>query len=258
MKRNKLEKSMIVGMFIFALCLFTGGPRAQEKIPLPTEKRDVQKAWDALIRMKGGREKLYSLTNVLKEFDHAASLYIFPSNKWSFAYFPVTDDPGVEIFDGEKSVEYYVGKRGLTNSRRMTDRTWIAYAFLPFVLETKWDKPELLRVYQRKQGKNKLDVIEAIVEGKRLDFVYEPEEMLVTEVRYYDSKGEWSSTYAMSNYTEINGIKMPQLWAPIYDDPNRKKIDYIPIKFAFNVDFDPKIFEPPFNATTADAWKRKP
>ncbi len=45
-----------------------------------------------------------------------------------------------------------------------------------------------------------------------MDFIYEIEEMLVLEVKFYDEKMGWWKGYSFSNYTEINGIKMPQSW----------------------------------------------
>ncbi len=76
----------------------------------------------------------------------------------------------------------------------------MAYELLPFILETNWDKPELLRVRQMKQGRKKLDVIETIVEGKQLDFIYEPEEMLVREV-----KEDWGHKRGLGSDMQFSG-----------------------------------------------------
>jgi hypothetical protein len=110
------------------------------------------------------------------------------------------------------------------------------------------------------QGKKKLDVIETIFENKRLDFIYEPEEMLVMEVKFYDGKLGWWRSYSFSDYTEINGIKMPRTWGikQGFHMEREKFNNNKPIKFTFNVDYDPELLTRPLKATTADAWKRKP
>lgn len=92
-----------------------------------------------------------------------------------------------------------------------------------------------------------------------MDFVFEPEEMLVSEVRFHLEDGRVCQKYKLSDYTEINGIKMPQTFRiGGFENKFEDLKDPMPIKFTFNVDYDPKIFDPPFWATTSDAYKPKP
>lgn len=134
-------------------------------------------------------------------------------------------------------------------------REIVRYDRVPFLLETKWDRPEPVKVTQIKRGKKKLDVIQTIFDSERIDFIYDPEEMLVLQVDFYDEKlGMWKS-YKFSEYTEINGIKMPAKWASRSLILRNDKFRFRPIKFALNVEYDPKLFERPLRATTPDAWK---
>jgi hypothetical protein len=83
--------------------------------------------------------------------------------------------------------------------------------------------------------------------------------MLVTEVRFFTVDGEVWQKYNFDNYTEIGGVKMPMLFDIRGSDDNfRDNKKWLrPVTFIFNVDYDPKIFDPPFTVTTSDAWKRK-
>lgn len=104
-----------------------------------------------------------------------------------------------------------------------------------------------------------MDVLETIVGKRRMDFVFEPEELLVSEVRFYYEGSVWRK-FRLSDYTEINGIKMPKKIAEgveYWDHFNGLKYPE-DIKIMLNVDYDPELFTHPTKATTADAWRRKP
>ena len=236
------------------LCAYVA---AQENKSI-TVNLDARKAWDALIKTKGGREKLYSINNVLTETLNSTHLDIFPNSYWDFGYYPVVNTPGVRLWDGTKSLASYADPTGVTSTYNEPRKNWIAFNRVPFVLETKYNKPEPIRVTQMKQGTKRFEVIETLFDGERLDFIYEDEEMLVLEVKFYDEKLGWWKGYSFSDYTEVNGIKMPQTLG-LKSGANLEKVAYrnVPVKFFFNVDYDPELFTRPLKATTADAWKRK-
>ena len=99
-------------------------------------------------------------------------------------------------------------------------------------------------------------MIETIVEKQRMDFLFEPEDMLVTEVHFYID-GNLISNYVFRDYTTIDGIKMPQSFAVGGERENFKPKEkhYNPIKFKFNVEYDSQLFERPLVITNRDAWK---
>ena len=256
----RIKSLKLISLFVIAtlsclLCTITFG---QEKETALNEKRDAERAWEALVRTKGGREKLHSLTNMLREFAGSVRLDIFPNRQWEFNRNIVDLSPMVSIADGVKSVQVYTrtfGENGVSHDD-LTD--WFPLETLPFLLETKWNKPELLRVREIKEGKQKLDLIETIIGNERVNFIFEPEELLVSKVEFY-YKGKLNTTYTFWNYTTIDGIKMPQSWGlgTVLDNFNDKK-KLSQIRFAFNVKYDPQLFERPLIATTPDAWKPKP
>lgn len=262
----RIKSLKLISLFVIAtlsclLCPITFG---QEKETSLNEKRDAERAWEALVRTKGGREKLHSLTNMLREFAGSVRLDIFPNRQWEFGRNISDLSPVVSIADGVKGVQVYTrtfGENGETsengvNHDDLTD--WFPLETLPFLLETKWNKPELLRVREIKEGKKKLDLIETIIGKERVNFIFEPEELLVSKVEFYYQGKVWQ-TYTFLNYTTIDGIKMPQAYrlGSILNNFN-DKIKPIQIKFTFNVEYDPQLFERPLIATTPDAWKPKP
>ncbi len=264
-------------------CCLGGFVLSQDKPPTLAEKKEAEKAWDALVRAKGGRDKLYSITNILTEIGTFRRLDIFPNSFWTYSDWPFGTSYSVHLWDGAKSIATEAGRDGLrfrtywdkeksleveTEVRtgevvyrpKMSNQNYISDDRIPFILETKWDKPDPQRVSQIKQGKKKLDVIETRFNGFRMDFIYEIEEMLVLEVKFYDEKMGWWKGYSFSNYTEINGIKMPQSWGikSMAYNLEKEKYRYVNIKFSFNVDYAPDLFTRPLIATGPDGWKRKP
>ncbi len=201
---------------------------------------------------------MHSLTNVLIENPDYAEvrLYVFPDMRWHLG----------RLLDGIRSLDVYNGgvktwylTDGFSSAGHEDRTRFMMEEQLPFMLETKFYKPELLRVMRMDVEKKKMDVIETMVGDIQMDFVYEPEEMLVREVWFHGHDGRVLEKYRFWEYVEIDGLKMPRAWS--FDQAFNKyaflKLKH-PISFQFNVDYDPKIFEPPFDATTPDAWRRKP
>lgn len=224
-----------------------------------TEKREAEKAWEALIRAKGGRKKLHSIKSMVTQSADITRLDVFPCSSWEFGRW-LDLSMRLEVYNGTSKVKTVGGEKGPTSIKQLESTLDCKLNQIPFLLETSWFQPDILRVTREKVDKKKFDVIETLTDGRRIDFVYEPEEMLVSEVRFHSRFGDGLyQKYRFYSYTTIDGIKMPRAFrigTELSKFEGLEKND-IPIKFTFNVDFDPKIFEPPFAATSADAWKRK-
>ena len=258
MKKIVLSEIIRTVLVLVVFCNLSIIALSQENAISTDERRKAEKAWEALIKTKGGREKLHSVRNMLTEFNGFAQLNVFPNRVWEFAG-PFFGGVSASIYDGTKSTEIYANETGVTSTRSIDLSDWLVIDRVQFLLETKWDKPELLRVTQIKKDKKVFDVIQAVVGKLRMDFVYEPEEMLVLEVNFYDKNNVLWKKYEFSDYTEINGIKMPQTFGnkQSYRNLEKLKYAYTKIKFSFNVEYDPQLFERPLKATTPDAWKPK-
>jgi hypothetical protein len=251
-------------------------PSVEIKPPTAEEKRQAEKAWEALVKAKGGREKLHSINNMLtksawyirEELGPFTRLDVFPNVIWQFRYNsadPSNRRPGLSLMDIPKGIHYMANRDGIFHSwRPEKPKQILSYYRLTFLLETKWDKPEplrLIRVFRRGRG---YDAIQTTYEGVRIDFLYDPEEMLVTEVDIVQPDGKFGTT-VLSDYTVIDGIKMPRTWGMRSEDFNFNNTPagaleskLYGIEFAFNVDFNPNIFKGAYiRAGSPDDWKAK-
>jgi hypothetical protein len=252
----------LLALMISVFCLLSNIGQSQEKAKQRDGKYEAERLWEALIRMKGGREKLHSISNMLKVYSGVredkpdlVELQVFPYRVWNFVY-DLTDKPSIYLRDGTKPIEYWANENGITTTDRNDSSDWFSLQRVVYLLETKWDKPEFLRVTQLKKGKKKFDVIEAKIKDQRIDFLFEPEEMLVLQVALYNKKGIVWRVHSFSDYADINGIKMPQkqsLKSGKYMD--RYPDAFYPVKFAFNVEYDSGLFDRSPVVTGPDGWK---
>lgn len=151
--------SLIAAIYFCAGLAVNAQVANQPNTSTPAEKREAEKAWEALIRTQGGREKLQSVTNMLWEFSTETRLEIFPNRYWEFGHL-LDKSPKMDVYDGPKNVQYAAIENGIVaiNHDDLTDDFEQSQA--QFLLETKWYKPELLRVTRIKEGKKQFDVID--------------------------------------------------------------------------------------------------
>lgn len=246
------------------LTLSTGVSFAQVKPPSADERREAEKTWEALIKTKGGREKLHSITSMLTDRSKSdIQLDIFPHFIWHLTYL-ANGRSLVSIADMSKNLRYYANENGVGGVNGGSFVSAYSYHRLVFLMETKWDKPEPVRVTRIQRGRKAFDVIETRTYGRRIDFIFDPEELLVWEAVLYDEKNTAHTSFLLSDYSLINGIQMPRTWKRLttfkHDDPsiwNDREPKLRPIRFAFNVDYDPQLFKRPLRAGSRDDWKAK-
>lgn len=239
------------------------------------EKREAEKAWELLIKAKGGREKLHSVSNLLTRSKWYASekygpftrLDVFPNVTWDFRY--SSDDqsvwrPSLILFDIPKRFIYFANQKGIYHKWQPdTMNRHVAVNRLAFLLETKWDRPEPVRIMRAPSGRKALDVIKTRYGDVRIDFMFDPEDMLVVQVDVSDADGSRTTTVLTSDYVAINGIQMPRTWAVKAEDYNETPSGFLESKsyaidFEFNVDFNPDIFRGNYiRAGSADDWKAR-
>jgi len=252
---NKIEL-IVISALLLTFGAWSSATVAAQRIDKPTvERQQAEKAFEALIRAKGGRENLGSVRNMLTQYSDVTILDSFPCSQWNFGYW-LDGLPSLRVYNHDEKLRVIAGKSGPERMfhENLEDSCW--YAQIPFLLETKSYKPVPINVTREKEESKTHDVLTVVVGSAQLSFVYEPEEMLVTEVRFI-SGGEVWQKYRFDKYTNINGIKMPTLFSVGISANHFVNIKFMPISFQFNVDYDPKIFDPPFVATSPDAWKRK-
>ena len=232
--------------------------------------------------MKGGREKLHAISNMLSfggsnPKSRGIRLEVLPYKSWSWSI-GHTISPGPELkisvmlseanrywCGAHKFVERKDAKEkreceGTKNSRLI----WLKEPCI-YLLETRWMQPRPLRVSKQKFGKETLDVVETLVsysgQQRRLDFMVDPETLLVRYVVDYYEEGKPYEFYAFDRYTLADGVQMPGRVALPQDGykdlkRKRKRFYYTPLKFRFNVKYNKRLFkQPPSVAAGPDAWK---
>src|SRR5438445_10895191 len=143
-KFNQYKIARFFGLLL-VLCCLSGLVLPQEKAPTADEKREAEKVWEALIRAKGGREKLHSITNMLysrSDDGNRTQLYVFPDSKWDYGDFKETGRR-LEIFDAKTSMQYSLDLFGIiSRSSRGPQYGNEVFVFdqLDLLLETKWFK----------------------------------------------------------------------------------------------------------------------
>lgn len=264
-------------LVFIAFCLGRVAAQSKPKSnpPTPEEKREAEKAWELLIKEKGGREKLHSVRNLLTKSKWYASakygpftrLDVFPNVTWDFRY--SSDDqsvwrPSLILFDIPKRFIYFANQKGIYHKWQPdTMNRHVAVNRLAFLLETNWDRPEPVRITRATRGRKALDVIETRYDDVRIDFVFDPEDMLVVQADVSDADGDRTTTVLTSDYVAINDIQMPRTWGVKADDYNETPVGALEsklygIEFEFNVDFNPDIFKGVhIRAGSPDDWKSK-
>jgi hypothetical protein len=265
MFRLSLAPELLVSMLLLA----TIGPAlAQTPKDRPTaeERREAERLWDSLIREKGGHERLRKVYNLLvEEYWGSApktygivSLYAFPDKYWEWSYAGPFPTPLMKFYHNEDR-HYFVTTDGVkvvsgdSQSELKQSVIWL--------LETRWFRPEPIRVTRVRVGKQLLDVIETKFDGERFDFAIDvsAESLLVYKIsRYskiYKAGSKPVEEHLFKDYVAINGIMMPQSEA-IVDDG--KVGPWYKPQFSFNITYDPHFFDaPPPLSAGPDAWKPK-
>ena len=241
------------------------------------ERREAERMWEQMIKVKGGRERLHAITNMLltsgdKPRDIGINLYVFPGKWWSWTQAPPSPDTiWVDMTNLERNISIVVSNGGAYNPLEMTEqrrrdiRREMLQEACAYLLETKWLQPKPLRVTQQRVGRERFDVVETLVRDaesgldERMDFYVEPESLLVYRVvRYYEGKP--NRYYCFADYVVTDSIQMPrragrQVYRPeLWSKPFFCGLHSLSARF--NVDYDPRLFErPPSVAAGANAWR---
>lgn len=276
-------KSEEVRYFLAAACLLImsmAGVAAQVSSEVQPaterERREAKSMWGHMLEVKGGRAQLHTVENMLltlgtKPNDTRIDLYVFPGKLWTWKNAPPSQKVvWVHMTNPELGVRFVASNTGLISAEKMTEelsrdiRWGTLQEACAHLLENKWLQPKPLRVTRQRVGKNQMDVIETHlrdeVSGReeRLDFVVEPESLLVRRVLLY-FKGKPLSYYCFDNYAPVSGILMPQRTGKTsYRFWEKQNCLFYSLAVRFNVEYDPGVFEhPPTVAAGPEAWKPK-
>jgi hypothetical protein len=237
------------------------------------EKREAARFWDAVIKAKGGRDRLYHINNFLvsdfrlekddKVYGKIGEihLFVFPNKSWLWSYAGPYPSPAMALYAGDPSGRYYSInplRTGLVTGGN--PQGYMDERIIMWLLDTRSLHTEPMRVTRQRQDKQLVDVIETNFEGGRFDFTVDIESLMVLRISQYGPMSEHETKpwleYVFKDYTSVDGIQMPRYRA-VFDEG--KIGTWYSLQFSFNVEYDPHLFNalPPISAGP-DAWKPRP
>jgi hypothetical protein len=250
-------------------------------LPANQDQQAAMRLWEQAIAAKGGREKLFAIRNILflqqgayrpEKFStrgnnsssssseaqvRTAGLYVFPDKFWDCEdYRPGEFGVIMHMYNYETGKKYIVTlgepehpSEPIEPSETRQSRT---YGLVAFLLETTWLKPIPLRTRVEKIGNREFDLVQTSVNRQRIDFAFDRETHLPAQIRYYSDGSEKSfMTETLSNYTNVDGVPLPQTVKEGQGPKYKVTID-------LNVSYEPDIFvRPPAITNGLDAWRPK-
>jgi hypothetical protein len=258
-----MSHRLAAGAALIALCLITAGAgvcqtRGQHEIG--AERQEARRLWDAVVKAKGGRERLDNLQNILIQERDAVQLFAFPDKYWQWTYSPPFPEPAMGLYKGEPGLYYSISDTGIHAVTDGDPQGWMDKESVVLLLETRWVKPEPLKVTRQRRGRQTVDVIETKVGDERIDFTVEVESLLVQNVaryspQYKNGERPWHSTL-YDGYVNVDGIQMPT--RVCLADPDGVARYWRPVSYRLDVGYDPSLFDStPQLSAGAEAWRPK-
>lgn len=267
MKLTTIQR--ILSILAIGILAVQGAAQSFRQIPDSNSAR-AGALWEETIKAKGGRERLYSIQNVLIVSkvnieapqrlgpNETRKLYILPDQALLHAS---SEQSGVVmeaiVFSIERNlctVKISPGQAAPgTSPCSLT--TWGPHLVqdpVIYLLETKWLQPKILGTRVEGTGSNQIDVIEAEIKALRVDLYLDIKTRLpfkmVTNVS--DGSGRLSArgavTIRLSDYTSVDGIQMPR--SITRESAARSTIvsrDIEDARYSFNVDYEKSLFVVP-------------
>lgn len=235
-------------------------------------EQEAQKLWEQAITAKGGRGKLRSVKNMVissraeytthqgkRNSIKQEELLAFPDKIWRWEDMrPDLFGLSVEMHNYEAKTAYVLTPdvpkeelRHLTDKYKWEDSTLLNTQVLYF-METSWVKPVPIAALRGEVKKQKVDIVQTQVNGKRVDFALDPVTHLPVRCIFYGMLNGTLSPIVvtdLADYVEVNGIKVPQKLTPENGPAYSSQIQ-------INVDYNEGIFVRPTSIEAGpEAWK---
>ena len=265
---------------MIALLLSCGVIQSYAQVGEGTEvnKKEAEQRWEQMIEAKGGRDRLYGITNMvvssrskvrlslLKSYEHKVdTLYVFPDKYWRL------DDnrPSVfglqmDMYNYSTGMKYHEVLGSPDNILKLvpfelSEQHSIGshlQGLVDFLMETKWWRPVVRGFTPGAIGLNNADTIHTLFDGQPFDVIVDRRTHLpVQTVAYsHDSKNQVSRKLIskLSDYVVVDGLRMPTRFS-FGDEEGWESLSY-----KFNVAHDPSIFlSPPSFDLGPTAWEAK-
>jgi len=241
------------------------------------ERSEASRLWEQVIEAKGGREKLHSISNMLRSKSPGQiELYVYPNLYWewdkgkivhSYLWIRLSNmDRGVYVVATDQGIASF--KKDLDSKGRANYRESNLMDACAFLLETKWLQPSPTRVTREIVNKKQYDVIHtrfpdlAVYKDWGLDFFIEPETHEVKLVRDYSVPYGEGGVWTFDDYISVDGIQMPRKvngFISMEEMGRFHKGKCCAFSYRFNVAYNSTLFDVvPTEAAGPDAWKPRP
>ena len=273
--------TLISTSLIAALCLQSVASTLTHELPYhfkvtkhdetAQQGKDAVRLWEQAIAAKGGRERLHAVHSMVistrgeyhsrlfkKNQVRREELLVFPHKYWFWDdYRPDVFGLRVSMYNYDTNMKYVISEgepnhtpepiaKGQRNKALRNDQ-------LSFLLETQWLKPTIVKASTGSVGLQRVDVVQTVVEGERVDFAFNQTTHLPVKVSYYDivNGKTYINVQSFSDYTEVSGIQLPRII--VYGDGSQYEAS-----FQLNVEYNEKIFvNPPPLEAGPEAWRLK-
>ena len=257
---------------IIAILFFVLIANGQTAAVKPNSMEAVR-LWNLAIEAKGGREKLISVNDMLvqqgrpydkslkgRNIGYQVSLFVFPDKAWGWndqrptvfglnasmrnyetgTYYNMTpDDPAKSLKQLSPSTEQGI--------------PYDSYHLIYF-METKWLKPIVLKARKGKSHNKLADIVEVKANDQCWEFYLDTESHLPFQLNFFtveNGKETQGVPYYLSDYAEVDGIKVPQNVVREYGEKS-------PSKVQINVNYDASIFIVPTRIEDGpNAWQAR-
>lgn len=261
-----MKSLLVIGILVF-VSIVNGQSAAVQP------DKEAERLWELAIKAKGGRERLIEVGNLLvqqgKPYDRSlkgrnvgyqVSLFVFPDKAWSW------NDQRPSVFGLDVGMRNY--ETGMyynmtpddpaKNLKQLPPSTEQGIPYdsfhLIYFMETKWLKPTPLKARKGKSHNKLADIVEVSANGQRWEFYLDIESHLPFQLNFFtatNGKETEGDPYYLSDYAEVNGIKVPQNVVREYGEKS-------PSKVQINVNYDASIFTAPTKLEDGpNAWQAK-
>ena len=243
---------------------------AQKTTSNGDSQKNAKKLWEQAVAAKGGRERLYSIRNLVvssranymhgfKKYQiRQEALYVFPNKLWWWNDMrPDVFGLRMEMYNFDSRMKYIVQlgdpRTELEPIEKNESREFSFHRLAPLLLETEWLKPVLVEASIEKIGLRRVNIIQTMIDRERVDFAFDQKTHLLVRVSYYNliNNKTYITKVDYSDYFEVDGIQMPQTEKA--DDGTTYKQSY-----QFNIEYDDSIFikAPPIESGP-ELWRAK-
>jgi hypothetical protein len=262
-------------LFATPTFISTPGCRVQSTERKEGTQQEARWLWEQAIAAKGGREKLHVKNIVISSRAEYTThqgkrnpwsqeeVFVFPDKQWHW------NDMRPDVFGLRIEMRDYGAKTAYVSTPDLpemeirhlaTDYRWEETPLLKiqllYFLETRWVTPVPIAVHQSKVNGQTVDIVQTQVFGQRVDFALHTLTHLPVRISYYNRSITGRGPFTISNvdvseYVEVDGIKVPQKAAPENGSAFSDKIQ-------INVDYNEQIFLKPTTIEAGpEAWRPK-